>query len=53
MSVRDTLLDQPNVKKAAVDYDKGLAYVLPEGDFDAAKAIAALGDGGKYSAKVQ
>lgn len=53
MSVRDTLLDRPDVKEAAVDYDAGLAYVLPEGRFDAAGAIAALGDGGKYTARVR
>ena len=53
LSVRDALLDQPNVKEAAVDYDKGLAYVLPDGEFDASKAMSALGEDGKYSAKVQ
>ena len=53
LSVRDTLLDQPNVKDAAVDYDKGLAYVLPDGNFDTDKAIAALGEDGKYTAKIQ
>ena len=51
--MRDTLLDLADVKDAAVDYDKGLAYVVPDGEFDSGKAITALGDGGKYSAEVQ
>ncbi|MEE9392359.1 MAG: hypothetical protein V3W41_07625 [Planctomycetota bacterium] len=53
MSVRDALLDQPNVKEVAIDYDKGLAYVLPDGDFDVEKAISALGEDGKYTASIQ
>lgn len=53
MSVRGTLLDRPDVKEAAIDYDKGLAYVVPDGKFDAAAAIAAIGDSGKYTAKIQ
>ena len=53
LSVRDTLLELTSVKDAAVDYEKGVAYVLPEGEFDSAKAITAIGDGGKYTAKVQ
>ncbi len=48
--MRDTLLDQPNVKDVAVDYDGGLAYVLPDGDFDTAKAVAALGESGQWTA---
>ncbi len=53
LSVRDALLDQPNVKEVAIDYDKGLAYVLPDGDFDVEKAISALGEDGKYTASIQ
>ena len=51
--MRDTLLALSNVKEAAVDYDKGLAYVLPDGNFDTEQAIAALGEGGQYTAKIQ
>ncbi|MEM7164577.1 MAG: hypothetical protein AAF581_03895 [Planctomycetota bacterium] len=51
--MRDTLLALADVKDAAVDYDQGLAYVLPAGNFDTEQAIAALGEGGRYSAKTQ
>ena len=47
------LLEQPGIKAAAVDYEKGLAYVLPEGDWDDAQVLAALRESGKYSARVQ
>ena len=51
--MRDTLLEVAGVQDAAVDIDKGLAYVVPGTEFDASRAIAALGEGGQYSAKVQ
>ena len=36
-----------------VDYDKGLAYVVPKGTFDQAAAIAAIEAAGDYTAKVR
>ncbi|MDF1700160.1 MAG: hypothetical protein P1V36_03250 [Planctomycetota bacterium] len=50
--MRDTLLDE-NVKDAAVDYDAGLAYLIPEDGYTAQEAIAALGKSGKYTATRQ
>lgn len=51
--MREILKDQPNVKEAAVDYDAKKAYVLPDGEFDTQKALAALAESGKYEATVQ
>ena len=50
LSVRDTLLDE-NVKDAAVDYDAGVAYVLPSDGYTAEAAIAAINKTGKYEAE--
>ena len=52
MSVRGALLDE-NVKKAAVDYDAGLAYLVPGDGYTADQAIEAVGRSGKYKAKVK
>ena len=52
LSVRGTLLDQ-NVKEAAIDYDAGLAYVLPGDGFTGADAVAAVNETGRYSAKMR
>ena len=51
MAVRDTLLSQ-NVKEAAVDYDAGMAYVIPKDGYTAQDAIAAINDTGRYQAKL-
>ena len=48
--MRGTLLDG-NVKDAAVDYDAGVAYVLPNDGYSAEDAIAAINKTGKYQAK--
>lgn len=50
--MRDALLELPDVNDAAVDYDKGVAYVIPKGEFDKARAIKALGESGKYTATI-
>ena len=52
MSVRGALLDE-NVKDAAVDYDAGLAYVVPGEGYTAEKAVAAIGKSGRYKAQVK
>ena len=52
LSVRDALLDG-NVKEAAVDYDAGLAYVVPGEGYTANDAIAALDKTGRYKGKVR
>ena len=50
LSVRDTLLGG-NVEDAAVDYDAGLAYVLPKDGYTADDAIAALAKTERYKGK--
>lgn len=50
--MRDTLTNVANVHEAAVDMDAGLAYVVPEDGFEVEKAIAALGETGKYTASL-
>ena len=52
LSVRDTLLDG-NVKDAAVDYEGGLAYVVPGEGYTAKDAIAALDKTDRYKGKVK
>ena len=50
LRVRDTLL-AGNVEEAAVDYDAGLAYVLPKDGYTADDAIAALAKTDRYKGK--
>ena len=45
--MRGTLLDG-NVQEAAVDYEAGLAYILPNDGYTADDAVAALNDTGRY-----
>lgn len=52
MSVREALLDE-NVKQAAVDYDAGLAYFVPNEGYTTEQAIAAIGKSGPYKARVK
>ena len=49
--MRDALTARPDVQEAAVDFEKGLAYVLPKASFDANAAIAAIEGAGTYKAK--
>lgn len=53
LTVRDALTGRDDVQEAAVDYDKGLVYVVPKGTFDAAGAIAAIEAAGDYKATVR
>ena len=53
LTVRDALTGRDDVQEAAVDYDKGLAYVVPKGTFDQAAAIAAIEAAGNYTATVR
>ena len=50
--MRSTLLAQPNVAEVGVDYNSKVAYIVPEGEFDAAQAIEALKANG-YGATIQ
>ncbi len=52
LRVRDTLLSG-NVDEAAVDYDAGLAYVMPKDGYTADDAIAALAKTDRYKGKVK
>ncbi len=52
LSVRDALLESSNVKSAAVDYDKGVAYILPEGEFTSKEADGVFAKDDKYTAKI-
>lgn len=50
--MRDALLDG-NVKDVAIDYDAGLAYVLPGEGYTAEDAVAAINKTGRYEAKLR
>lgn len=50
--MRNALLAQPNVEEVGIDYSAQVAYVVPNGEFDAEAAIAALKADG-YGATIQ
>lgn len=50
--MRNTLLAQPHVEDVGVDYNSKVAYIVPNGEFDAELAIEALKANG-YGATIQ